>query len=59
MKKNEKRGVIITISTKGTFVAEKINVVIDRKINDKIKLIKETINELEKLGINKEDVLKK
>ena len=55
----EKRGAIITISTKGTFVAEKIDVVIDRKINEKIKIIKDAINELEKLGIKKEDVLKK
>ena len=55
----EKRGVIITISTKGTFVAEKIDVVVNRKINDKIKVIKDAMQELEKLGIKKEDVLRK
>lgn len=55
----EKRGAIITISTKGTFIAEKIDVVIDRKINDKIKIIKEAIGELEKLGVKREEILKK
>ena len=53
----EKRGAIITISTKGTFISEKIDVVIDRKINNKIKEIKEAKNELEKLGIKKEEIL--
>lgn len=53
----EKRGAIITISTKGTFIAEKIDIVIERKINNKIKEIKEAINELEKLGIKKEEIL--
>lgn len=54
----EKRGAIITISTKGTFVAEKINYVIDRKINEKMKIIKEAIVDLEKLGIKKDEILK-
>ena len=54
----EKRGVIITISTKGTFVAEKTDVVIERKIKNKIKEIQEALGELEKLGVNKENVLK-
>ena len=54
----EKRGVIITISTKGTFVAEKTDVVIERKIKNKIKEIQEALRELEKLGVNKENVLK-
>ena len=57
-KELEKRGAIITISTKGTFIAEKIDVVINRKINDKIKLIKDSLNELEKLGVKREEVLK-
>ena len=55
----ENRGSIITISTKGTYVVEKINVIVDRKINDKIKIIKEAINELEKLGVKREEILKK
>ena len=53
----ENRGSIVTISTKGTFVVDKINVVIDRKVNEKIKIIKEAICELEKLGLKKEEIL--
>ena len=53
----ENRGSIITISTKGTYVVEKINVVVDRKINEKIKIIKEAINELEKLGLKREEII--
>ena len=55
----EKRGAIITISTKGTFVADRIDVVIDRKIKEKIRIIKEAMVELEKLGVKREDLLKK
>ena len=55
----EKRGSIITISTKGTFVVDKINTVIDRKVDEKIKVIKEAMGELEKLGISKEEILEK
>lgn len=55
----EKRGAIVTISTKGTFVTENINVVIDKKVKEKIKTIKDAIAELEKLGISKEEILKK
>lgn len=55
----ENRGSIITISTKGTFVVDKINVVVDRKVNEKMKVIKEAISELEKLGMEKEEIIKK
>ena len=54
----EKRGAIITVSTKGTFVTEKIDSVVKNKIKEKIDVIKENIKELEKLGMTKEDVLK-
>ena len=55
----ENRGSIITISTKGTFVVDKINIVIDRKVNEKLKVIKEAINELEKLGMSKDEIIRK
>lgn len=55
----EKRGAIITISTKGTFVTEKINTVIDKKIEEKIKIIKDAVVELEKLGLSKDEIMKK
>ena len=54
----EKRGAIVTISTKGTFVTDDIKHVIDSKIQDKLEVIKENIKELEKLGMTKEEILK-
>lgn len=54
----EKRGAIITVSTKGTFVTEKIDSVVKNKIKEKIDVIKENIKELEKLGMTKEEILK-
>lgn len=55
----EKKGVINTISTKGTFISDNIDKVVNDKIENKIKEIKKNIKDLEKLGISKEDVLKK
>lgn len=55
----EKRGSIVIVSTKGTFVTEKIKEVSERKINEKMKIIKETVAELEKLGIAKEEIISK
>lgn len=55
----ENRGVIVTISTKGTFINEDIRKVVDSKIDDIIKQIKSNILELEKLGVSKEEVLKR
>lgn len=55
----EKRGAIITISTKGTFVTDKTHGVVNRKIEEKIKVIQENIKELEKLGLSKDEIAKK
>ena len=49
----EKRGSIVILSTKGTFITEKINTVVGRKVDEKIAQIKENMKELEKLGISK------
>ena len=55
----ENRGVITTISTKGTYISENIRKVVDKKIENKIKEIKQNILELEKLGLTKEEIIKK
>ena len=52
----EKRGAIVTISTKGTFVTDDIKYVIDSKIQEKLEAIKANIKELEKLGMTKEEI---
>ena len=55
----ENRGVIQTISTKGTFIAQDTDKVKSEKIDSEINEIKKKIVELEKLGITKEEIIKK
>ena len=55
----ERRGSITVISTKGTFVSKNIGGVSQRKIKETIEKIRDEIRELEKLGISKEEILKK
>ena len=55
----EKRGSIVIMSTKGTFITDRVSGVVSRKVDEKIALIKETMKELEKLGVAKEEVVKK
>ncbi len=55
----EAKGIINTISTKGTFISNKTKEVIEMKINKEIEEIKHKIVELEKLGITKEEILKR
>ncbi len=45
----ERRNVITTISTKGTFIADDIKSVTNLKIGEKISIIRNEIAELEKL----------
>ena len=55
----EAKGVIYVISTKGYYISNKTDEVIERKIKEKIENIKNLINELEKFGISKENILKR
>lgn len=54
----EGKGVIQTISTKGTFIADKTDSVIKGKKQALEMKIKDCIDELEKLGVSKEEVKK-
>ena len=55
----ESRGAINTISTKGAFVADDTSSILKNAINEKIETIKKEIEELAKLGITKEEIIKK
>ena len=55
----ESRGAINTISTKGTFVEDDTSSILKNAINEKIETIKKEIEELAKLGITKEEIIKK
>lgn len=53
----EEKSVIQTISTKGTFIADKVSKVVDNKIKDIEVKIADCVKELENLGMSKTDIL--
>jgi len=55
----ENKGVITVISTKRAYITENIKGVVDKKVNSKINEINNIIEELEKLGITKPEVINK
>lgn len=55
----ESKGIIVSLSTKGTYISIHTDKVVQEKIEEKIKQIKDTIVELEQLGISKEEVIEK
>lgn len=55
----ESRGVIMTISTKGTFISNNTKMVLENKIDNEINLIKDKIRELENMGISKKEIMKR
>lgn len=55
----EQKGVIVTLSTKGTYITPKTDRVLEKTINNKIEEIKKKIQEVEKYGISKEEILER
>ena len=55
----ENKGVIMTISTKGTFISNNTKMVLENKIDKEINLIKDKIRELENMGISKKEILER
>ena len=55
----EKRGVIQTFSTKGTFISDNVEEIKKINIENKIDEIKNIISELEKLGVTKDKIIEK
>lgn len=55
----ESKGIIHTISTKGTFISENISRATKDKIDREINHIREEINELTKLGISFDEVIER
>ena len=54
----ENKGVIMTISTKGTFISNNTKMVLENKIDKEINMIKDKIRELENMGISKKEIMK-
>ena len=55
----EERGVIVTLSTKGTFISDEIDKVKKEKEKELINKINGLIKELEKFGLSRKDILNK
>ena len=55
----EQRGVIVTLSTKGTFITIKTDKVFEKTVEEKIEEIKKQINELEMFGIDRKEIIKR
>lgn len=55
----ENLGIIISKSTKGTFISENINKARENKIADLLNEVLEKIKELEQYGLTKEEIIKK
>lgn len=55
----ENKGVIMTISTKGTFISNNTKMVLENKIDKEINMIKDKIRELENMGISKKEIMKR
>ena len=55
----ESKGIITSISTKGTFIKENASKIKDETINNYINEIKKTMEKLYKLGVSKEEIIKK
>ena len=55
----ENRGIITTISTKGTFISSDTKKATDDKINKEIEVIKNKIDELTKMGISYDEIIER
>ena len=55
----ENKGVIMSISTKGTFISNNTKMVLENKIDKEINLIKDKIRELENMGISKKEIMER
>lgn len=55
----ENKNVIVSISTKGTFIKENANLIKQETINNYLKDIEKTIEKLEKLGLTKQEIINK
>lgn len=55
----ETKGVIVTISTKGTYIAYDTQKIVEEKVNSKINELKSLMEELKRLGLTEEEIIEK
>ncbi len=54
----EQKGVIVTLSTKGTYITAQTDRILKETIAIKLKEIKQKVEEIEKYGIKKDEIIK-
>ncbi len=55
----ERKGVTVTLSTKGTYIAYNTQKLVDEKIEEKLQEIRKIVEEIEQLGLSKEEIKNK
>ena len=55
----ESKNIIVTKSTKGTFITNNINAAKEQKISELLTKLKNNIQDLENYGLTKEEIIKK
>ena len=55
----ERKGVTVTISTKGTYIAYNTEKIVEAKIEEKLKEIRKLVKDIELMGLTEEEIKKK
>lgn len=55
----ERKGVIVTLSTKGTYITEQTDKIVEKTIDSKISQMKKLMEEIEKYGISEKEIIEK
>ena len=55
----ERKGVTVTLSTKGTYIAYNTQKLVDEKIEEKLQEIRKIVEEIEQLGLSREEIKNK
>ena len=55
----ERKGVTITLSTKGTYIAYNTEKIVEEKIEEKIKEIRKLVKDIEQMGLSEEEIKKR
>lgn len=55
----ERKGVTVTLSTKGTYIAYNTEKIVEEKIEDKLKEIRKLVKDIEQMGLSEEEIKKR
>lgn len=55
----ERKGVTVTLSTKGTYIAYNTEKIVEEKIEEKLKEIRKLVKDIEQMGLSEEEIKKR